>query len=148
VTPTIVVGYEDAEPARLALDRAIDEARSSGGHLVVVAVVELPLDPEGPQSFGTLDDTPAQMIPLVEPPELEGALAAARERIESAGVSADYVWDVGEPAGAIIAAARDRGAELVVVGKGHHGRLARWLGADTAAEVERGAGCKVIVVDS
>ena len=88
------------------------------------------------------------MIPLVEPPELEPLLAEARERIEAAGVTADYLWDVGEPATAIVGAARDRGAELVVVGKGQHGRIARWLGADVAAEVEREAGCPVIVVES
>ena len=38
--------------------RAIEEARDSGRQLVVVAVLEMPLNPEGPQNFGTLDDSP------------------------------------------------------------------------------------------
>jgi hypothetical protein len=49
--------------------------KDSGGTLVVVTVVELPLDPDGPQSFGTLDDSPTRMIPLVAPTELEPVLA-------------------------------------------------------------------------
>ena len=80
VASTIVVGYDGAERSSKALDRAIDEAREDGAKLVVVAVAEMPLNPEGPQNFGTLDDSPARMIPLVEPPELEPILAEAKER--------------------------------------------------------------------
>jgi nucleotide-binding universal stress UspA family protein len=144
---TIVVGYDGEEPATRALDRAIDEAQRSKGRLVVVAVSEMPLNPEGPQSFGTLDDSPARMIPLVEPPELEPVFAAARERIEAAGLDADYAWAAGEPASAIVGEARDRGAAVVVLGSHHHGLFSRLLGTDVAAEVKRSAGCDVIVVD-
>lgn len=146
VSGTIVVGYDGEEPARRALDRAIDEARTSNAHLVVVAVAEMSLNPEGPQNFGTLDDTPMSMIPLVEPAELEPVLAGAREHVESAGLTADYVWAAGEPAGAIVGAARDRKATLIVVGSHHHSLFGRLLGADVAAEVKREAGCDVIAV--
>jgi nucleotide-binding universal stress UspA family protein len=147
MTSTIVVGYDGAEPATKALDRAIQEARSDRAHLLVVAVAEMPLNPEGPQNFGTLDDTPAQMIPLVEPAELEPVLAEARDRIESAGLTGEYMWAAGEPASAIVDAARDRGAELIVIGSHHHGLLARVLGPDVATQVKRDAGCDVIVAD-
>jgi hypothetical protein len=60
MSKTIVVGYDDKEPAKRALERAIAEAKESGGTLVVVTVVEFPLDPEGPQSFGALDDSPSR----------------------------------------------------------------------------------------
>lgn len=143
----VVVGYDGTEASEAALERAIVEAAATGGRLVVVTVAELPLDAEGPMSFGTLGDGPSTALPLVEPPEAERLLAAAREKIEAAGIPADYVWETGEPSGAIVREARGRGAAAVVVGKGHHGRLARWLGTDVAAEVERSAGCKVIVVE-
>ncbi len=142
----IVVGYDDEEPAKRALDRAIEEAGQRQAEIVVVAVAEMPFDPEGPQNFGTLDDSPARMIPLVVPPELEPVLAHARERVEAAGITADYVWAAGEPAAAIVATAQGRGAEMVVVGKHHHGFLTRFLGTDVAAELEREAGCPVVVV--
>jgi len=146
VSATIVVGYDDDEPARRALDHAIEEAVQRKAEIVVVAVAEMPFNPEGPQSFGTLDDSPARMIPLVAPPELEPILAHARERVAAAGVPADFLWAAGEPAAAIVAAAQDRKAALVVVGKHHHGFLTRFLGTDVAAEVEREAGCPVVVV--
>jgi nucleotide-binding universal stress UspA family protein len=146
-TRTIVVGYDGGAPAGRALDRAIEEARASPVHIVVVAVVEMLLNPEGPQNFGTLDDSPARMIPLVEPPELEPILAEARERVESAGLTGDYVWAAGEPASLIVETARDRGADLVVVGSHHRGFFARLLGTDVGAEVKREAGCDVIMVD-
>jgi nucleotide-binding universal stress UspA family protein len=144
---TIVVGYDGEEPAGRALERAIDEARGRSARLVVVAVVEMPLNPEGPQSFGTLDDSPARMIPLVEPPEIDRLFARAREQVEAAGIEADYVWAAGEPAAEIVATARERDAALIVVGHHHHGLLGRLLGEDVANAVREEAGCEVVVVD-
>jgi nucleotide-binding universal stress UspA family protein len=143
----IVVGYDDAEAAKRALDRALEEAKANGTGLVVVAVVELPLDPEGPQNFGTLDDSPARMIPLVVPEELEPVLAHARGRVAAEGVSADFLWAAGDPANVLVDVARDRGASLVVVGSHHHGFLAKLVGTDVAAEVKRHAGADVVVVE-
>ena len=144
---TIVVGYDGEAPAARALDRAIEEAQAAGGRVVVVAVSEMPLDPEGPQNFGTLDDSPARMIPLVEPSELAPLFAAARDQIAAKGVEADFVWGVGDPSTTIIDAARDRKADLVVLGAHHHGFFSRILGADVASEVKRSAGCDVVVVE-
>ena len=121
VASTIVVGYDGAERSSKALDRAIDEARKDRAKLVVVAVAEMPLNPEGPQNFGTLDDSPARMIPLVEPPELEPILAEAKERIESAGLTGEYMWAAGDPANEIVEVAKDRRAKLIVIGSHHHG---------------------------
>ena len=84
-------------PSR-ALDRAIAEAKSSGDPLVVVAVADMPFDPEGPQSFGDLTGG-ARMIPLVEPPALEPVFAKARARVDAAGVEAEYIWAAGNAVG-------------------------------------------------
>lgn len=143
----IVVGYDGREASNKALDRAIEEAQARSARLVVVSVAEMPVNPEGPQTFGTLSDSPARMIPLVAPPELEAVLAAARDRIEGEGLTADYVWAAGEPADAIVGTARDRKAQLVVLGRHRHGFLERVLGTDVADEVQRAAGCDVLVVD-
>jgi nucleotide-binding universal stress UspA family protein len=144
MSKTIVVGYDDKEPAKRALERAIAGAKESGVTLVVVTVVEFPLDPEGPQSFGALDDSPAGMIPLVVPPELEPVLAHARGRVTAESVQADFLWAAGDPAEVIVDVARDRKAVLVVIGSHHHGFLAKLVGAD---EVKRQAGADVLVVE-
>jgi universal stress protein A len=147
VKSTIVVGYDGEEPAARALERAIDEARSAHAKLLVVSVAEMPLNPEGPQNFGTLDDSPAGMMPLVEPPELEPVLEGARKKVEAAGLSGDYAWAAGEPAGAIVGAAKERGARLIVLGSHHHSLFSRLMGGDVADQVKRDAGCEVLVVE-
>jgi nucleotide-binding universal stress UspA family protein len=83
--PTIVLGYDDRGAARRALDRALEEAKTSGAQLVVVSDVELPLDPQAPRNFGTLDDGPAPIIPPVVPEELERVIAHGRDQVAAAG---------------------------------------------------------------
>jgi nucleotide-binding universal stress UspA family protein len=144
----VVVGYDGGNGAEQVLERAIDEARDTRSALVVVAVVEMPLDPDGLQNFGTLDDSPAPERPATAPPELVSLLGAARRQVEEAGgVRADFVWAVGEPAHQILEVARERRASLVVVGHHHHGLFTRLLGEDVARDVERAAQCEVIVVE-
>ena len=144
---TIVVGYDGKPAADRALDRALEEAAKTGATLVVLAVAEALFDPEGPQNFGSLEGTPAQMLPVEAPPEQEAMLSKARDRIEAAGAQAEYVWAAGEPARAIVDAARDHDAAWVVVGHHHHGLLGRLFGTDTAAGVERELRAKTIVVE-
>ena len=52
----ILVGFDDSDAARRALDRAIAEARERNARLVVLSVFEMPLDPQVDRFFGTLDD--------------------------------------------------------------------------------------------
>jgi nucleotide-binding universal stress UspA family protein len=146
VSGPFVVGYDGSEASEPALGRAIQEASSAGASVVVVSVAEMPFDPEAPMSYGTYTDAPTS-IPIRESPELERILGLARERIDAAGVQGDYVWEAGDVATALVREAKDRGAAAIVLGKGHHGRLGRWLGTDVAQEVERSSDCPVIVVD-
>ena len=145
----VVVGYDGSEASQPALARAIADAGTSGARLVVVTVAMMPLNADGPMAYGTLSDGPVPVLPITPPPEIEGVLEEAREQIDAAGVDADYVWETGVPVAALVREARDRNASAIVVGKGHHSRLGRWLGADVAAELEREApdGCNVIVVE-
>jgi nucleotide-binding universal stress UspA family protein len=145
---TIVVGYEDKEPAKRALEYAIEQAKESGGRLVVIAVAEMPLNPESLQNYGTLDDSPTPVLPIEAPPDLEAVLAHAREQIDAGGgPEAEYAWAAGDPSSSIEAIARDRKADLVVLGSHHHNALARFLGADVADQVKRHLDTNVVVVE-
>ena len=143
----IVVGFDGGRAAEHVLERAIDEARAANSELVVVAVEEMPLDPDGLQNFGTLDDSPSPAMPAVAPPELVTVLGAARDQVERAGFRAEFVWAVGEPAHQILEVARGCSASLVVIGHHHHGLFTRLLGEDVARDVQRAAQCEVLVVD-
>jgi nucleotide-binding universal stress UspA family protein len=145
--PPILVGYDDNEPAKRALQHAIEEAKRTGAPLVVLVVAEVPLNPQGLQNYGTLDDSPPVMMPLEPPPEIEAALDRAQEAVRAAGVEAEYAWSAGDPSSEIVATARDQGAGLVVLGEHHHSGLGRFFGSDTAAEVEGKLGANVVVVE-
>src|SRR5262245_59412071 len=127
MTDTIIVGYDDKEPAKKALDRAIDEARKRNGRLVVIAVAELPLNPADPRNFGTLDDGSAE-LGVAESPELEHALRDAREIVAPTRIEAEYVWAAGDPGRQIVDLAKDREASLIVIGGHHEGFFSRIFG--------------------
>ena len=141
-----MVGYDDSDAAKRALERGIAEARESHGRLVVLVVAELPLDPGAPRFFGTLDDiSPNEGGEFVAPPEVVATLAHARKRLDAAGVRGDLAWAAGDPGGAILDAAHSLGAGMIVLGEHHHGFLGGFLGTDVASEVQDRAGCDVVV---
>ncbi|HEY1366151.1 MAG TPA: universal stress protein [Gaiellaceae bacterium] len=146
MTEPILVGYDSAPAAVRALDRAIEEAKAQGAKLIVLAVVDLP-PVGGPMDAGTLFETQALALPPVPPPAQQRVLDEARERVEAAGVEAEYVSAAGDPATAIIEVAQDRGASLVVLGHVHHSWLGRAFGADVAFTVQKLLGAQTLLVD-
>ena len=144
---TIVIGFDDSDGAERALDRAIAEATSSGDALVVVAVFEMMFDPEGPQSFGSLGETP-EMMPLVEPPELEPIFAKARARRRGGRARGRLRLGRRQPGRQDRRhRPRPRARASSCWPRHHHGFLGRLFGTDVAAEVERELGSGVVVVD-
>jgi len=142
----ILVGYDGSDGGRRALDRAIAEARGSRGRITVLSVANLPLDPDVPRNFGTLDDiSDREGAELAPPPDLVAHLTEARERLEAAGHDAELTWAAGEPGSVIVETARRIHADVIVVGEHHHGFLGKLFGADVDAEVKREARCDVIL---
>jgi nucleotide-binding universal stress UspA family protein len=135
---TIVIGYDDTEPSKRALDRAIELAKVFGGTLIVTSVAPV-VAGGGGRSMGVYDpaDTPA---------EHREELAQARATIEGAGVQADYVLATSDPADAIVEVAGERGADLVVIGTREHGIAQRLLGQSVSGAVAREVGCDVLIV--
>lgn len=144
---TILVGYDDSEQAHRALDRAIEEAKARHGHVTVLAVYEMPVDPRAPRAFGTEGDGTPLRGPFVPPPDVQAVLDTARERLEQAGVRGDYAWAPGEPGQLIVDVAKERSADLIVVGAHHHTFLDRLFGNDVARDVAKHAGCEVLIAE-
>ena len=142
----LLVGYDGSAGAKRALDRAIAEARASKATITVLSVFEVPLDPDMPRNFGTLDDiSDREGTALAPPPNVVDELVEARDRLAAAGIEADLVWAAGQPAQEIVETAARIRAAAIVLGEHHHGFLAGVFGSDVDAEVEQRAGCEVIL---
>ena len=144
---TVLVGFDGSEAAARALDRAAAEAGAAHERLVVLAVLEMPLDPRDPPQFGTVGDGTPETGPYAPPPPIVAILDDARERLAGTGVTAEYSWAPGAPARLIATTAEQVGARMIVVGHHHHGLLGRLIGADVAGDVRRSAECEVVVVE-
>ncbi|MGH9178309.1 MAG: universal stress protein [Acidimicrobiales bacterium] len=79
------------------------------------------------------------------PAGLEDRLAAAAAALRSAGVAADYTVRPGAPAEVLAATARERGADLIVIGS-RPPRLGRRRIGRVARALDRHAPCPVVLV--
>jgi nucleotide-binding universal stress UspA family protein len=120
---------------------ALAVARAAGAGLHVVHAIEMPLVP-------TFPDTPwltAEML-AEDSAERGQALAAQLERLGAAAAGATTSMVHGAAHHALLEAARDRGAGLIVAGATRaEGRLGRLLGT-TADRLLRKSACPVLVV--
>ena len=142
----ILVGYDGSDGGRRALERAIAEAHESPGRITVLSVANMPLDIDVPRNFGTLDDISAdEGKALPAPPDVVAQLTEASKRLASAGLEANLTWTTGDPGRAIVETAKEIRAQVIILGEHHHGLLGNLFGADVDAEVQREAGCDVIL---
>ncbi len=134
---TIVVGYDQTEPATRALERAAELATAFGAKLIVTSVAPLFIGAGRSGGPTERDDTPS---------EHREQLADAREALADRGVQAEFVPAVGEPADTIVHLAEQRGADLIVVGTREPGVLQRLLGQSVSESVAHHARCDVLIV--
>jgi nucleotide-binding universal stress UspA family protein len=135
---TIVVGYDETEPAKRALERAAELVQAFGSTLVVTSVSPV-LTPMGRAGTGAID-------PTSPPEEHVEELQHARGFLEGRGIQAEFQPALGEPAETIVELAEERKADLIVVGTREPGVLERLLGQSVSAGVARRAHCDVLIV--
>jgi len=123
---TIVVAFDESEPAGRALERGIDLARRYEDRLVVTSV--------RPVVIGAFDGAPG--------PEL----VAAGEKVAAAGVPFTLVEAAGDPGQAIVEVADGHEAQLIVVGTREPSLVERVLGMSVSEGVQRRARCDVLIV--
>lgn len=136
----IAIAVDESEPAAQAVEVAIGLAAVLGSQVALVHVVDptLALAPEG--------GIPASELLSDLRLGGEGLLLEMSERIAAGGRPAEAVLREGKPADEVLAAARDWGAELIVLGTQGRSRLERLLLGSTAEAVLRQAPCPVLTV--
>ena len=131
----ILLCYDGSAEAKHALERVGEIASAVPSQVAVVSVAE-PIYQE-PRYAGFADPGEEQSHRRL--------LEEAAEELRGRGVDATTAEQVGQPAAAILDAARD-GADLVVVGSRHRGLIKRLLFGSVSAELVVEAPCDVLVV--
>jgi nucleotide-binding universal stress UspA family protein len=128
----ILVAYDGGESGRKVLDTAIELAKATGASVSVVSVV--PIHP-GRTPIDPWDDR------AVHAGELQEATAILAE----AGITADALEPVGDPARTIEQLVDDLGYDVVVLGSRGLGALSRFLQGSVSEHVATHANATVVI---
>jgi nucleotide-binding universal stress UspA family protein len=136
---TILVGYDESEPADRALARTAELAVAFDAHVVVASVAPILIGGAAARGLGPID--PA------DPPELHRQeLEHAAAFLEEHGIHAECALALGDPAAELLALAESRGADLIVVGARQLNLLERLIAPSVSETVGRKAHCDVLLV--
>lgn len=145
VFSTIVVGTDGSPDAEDALRAAAELARMNPDTKVHVVGAFQPIPPSELRSIA--DSLPDEFRSLVHGTmQVDSTLDVARSVMKLAGVEADYHEIIGHPADAIIDAAEDHDADLIMVGSRGEGATKRLLHGSVSTNVVHHAPCAVLVV--
>jgi nucleotide-binding universal stress UspA family protein len=103
----ILVGYDDTDSSKRALERAAELAKAFDAKVVVTSVA--PLLPGAARSVGPVDPTDS-------PAMHEEQLRHAADALSAQGITPELAPATGDPAAAIVRLADDVDADLVIVG--------------------------------
>jgi nucleotide-binding universal stress UspA family protein len=132
VMKKILLAYDGGEPAKRALDQAVELATHFGASVGVISVVpvhpgRVPIDP--------WDDRTVHAEELLE----------ARKVLREAGIEAELLEPGGDPAKTIEHVADERGYDTIVIGTRGLGNLARTLQGSVSEHVAAHAHVTVVV---
>jgi nucleotide-binding universal stress UspA family protein len=129
----ILIAYDGTDPAKRALETAVELADKFGATVGVVSVVPIRTTAMGVDPW---DDR------AVHEAELKDAQAQLRER----GIEAEMIEPYGEPASTIEKIAAERDYDTIVIGSRGQGALGRFFGGSVSEHVVTHTAATVIVI--
>lgn len=139
---TIIAGVDLSVPSEQALDRAAAIAQLNGAQLVMVNAQadDAPIPNVDNEVLKQLGEVSAAM-------RVEEArrLVEKRDELTARGISVELVHKAGPPGEVISEIARDREAQLIIIGTHGHTGIHRFLLGSVATAVLRHAPCDVLV---
>lgn len=136
----ILVAIDGSKISNKALETAIDEARVWKAPLLAIYVVETGLFSSLP-----MDNTWEIMYSMLEK-EGDKAISAAREKAEKQGVRIEAAVKQGHAGNEIVKAAKEAGADLVIVGSHGKSEVDRLLLGSVSSFVVANCTANVMVV--
>jgi nucleotide-binding universal stress UspA family protein len=140
----IVVGVDLSPGTELAAARAAEIAAQTGAELVLVHAATVAESPDVPASMKPTADA-LRGILLERLAQDRAALGDLRERLQDSGVAVSQLVVDRDADDALVEAATELGADLIVTGTRDRGRVRRWLLGSIAESVVRAASCSVLV---
>jgi nucleotide-binding universal stress UspA family protein len=131
----ILFAYDGSEKSRRALRYA--ERLGAGDSVIVLSVANKLIEAPATEAFTDLEQ---------DPERVRKELEEVREIMGDAGVNAEYVSTIGNPAAEILNTAESRGVELIVLGRQGVNAVERFLLGSVADRVVQHATCDVLVV--
>jgi nucleotide-binding universal stress UspA family protein len=131
----ILFAYDGSEESRRALRYA--ERLGTGDSVIVLSVATKLIEAPATSKFTE---------PGHDPGRLRGELEELRESMGDAGVKAEFISTIGNPAAEILNTAESHGVELIVLGRQGLNAVARFLLGSVADRVVQHATCDVLVV--
>lgn len=137
----ILVGMDFSQHSAAALDRAVDYAKAFGAKIHLLHSYAVPVRGVMPYDFAVPDGV-WDGIREAAQTKLEGI----RQKVESVGVEASSEISPALPSEAILAAADEIGADLIVMGTRGYTGLKHVLLGSVAERTIRLASCAVLTV--
>jgi nucleotide-binding universal stress UspA family protein len=138
----IVLATDGSPSAAEATLKAVELARTLGAPLVAIAVEHVELPSYGYFGYAQVYSEVAQ----IEQDHVDQTLAQTKKIAEEAGVECEPVHATGPVVDAICDVARDRGAQMIVIGAHGWSLIRRAIHGSISTGVMHEAPCPVLVV--
>jgi nucleotide-binding universal stress UspA family protein len=137
---SIVVGTDGSATAEAALERAFDLAKQTGARVHVVSAYE-------PARARVTGGAPASEAHVGSDYKADVALQRALDRAGAQGVAVEQHAPRGDAADALLATAKEQGADLIVIGSVGMQGARRMLGS-VPNKVSHNSPCDVLIVQT